>query len=177
MSQVFKSKRRRRGQSTIEAVVAIMLLSLIFFALVQIAYLYIAQMVSDHAAFVTARSHIVGFDRDIVQRAMEVGAIGMAGHLTQPAALVGLPPRELGRVEPILIEDFIQNDSYTIYYEHWSRLRESLPVAEEERVETFRVRVRNYPVDMPMSGAYMGRKSVNFEGTAWMLNHSAYYLE
>ncbi len=155
----------------------IILLSLIFFFLIQIGYLYMNQLVAGHTAFVMGRSHVVGFERPIVQRAMEVGSIPMSGHLTKPEALVGMRPAELGEIEPVLIEDFVQTEQYTIYYQHWPRVHMDLPAGENERVERFRVSVRDYPMEMPMAGAYMNRKSVNFRGDANLYNHSAYYLE
>jgi hypothetical protein len=161
----------------IETVIVVVILSLIFFFLVQIGYLYICRMVADHAAFVMGRSHVVGFDRPIVERAMEVGTIPLSGHLTKPEAMTGMSPSDLGDVEPILIQDFIQTDEYTIWYQHWDRIHADLPSGEHNRVERFRVNVFDYPTEVPMSGAYMNRKSVNFLGEAHLHNHAAYYLE
>ena len=60
---------------------------------------------------------------------------------------------------------------------HGFELHPDLPAGEQERVERFRVNVRDYPTEVPMSGAYMNRKSVDFRGEANLYNHSAYYLE
>ena len=78
MKRLQKHKTANRGQATIESVMGIMLLSLIFFSLVQMAHLFVAQMVANHAATVTMRSYVVGFEREIVLRASEVGTIPMA---------------------------------------------------------------------------------------------------
>lgn len=167
----------RRGQAMIESVMAVLLLSLILFALLQVGYLYIAQMITDHTAFVMGRSHAVGFNRRLVRRAMEVGSIGMAGHIVTPAAYTDLPPRELGAMEPLLIQEFLSTNDYTMYYQHWDRLAPVLPLWEHDQVETYRVNVNEYPLDMPMSGAYVRNRAIDFHGQAELLNHAAHYLE
>ncbi|MFT5130267.1 MAG: hypothetical protein ACI8W8_003896, partial [Rhodothermales bacterium] len=135
------------------------------------------QFVANHAAFVSARSHVVGFHPDVVQRAKEVGVIPLAGHITDPESLAALPIRELGAIEPTLIGEFIQHPGYLMYYEHWEKAHLSLPLFESELIHDYRVRVNNYPVEFPMKRAFMDSGGVDFEGKASMLNHAAFYLE
>ena len=116
-----RKQRRRRGQATLESVIGVMVLSLLFFGLVQVAYIIMADMVAGHAANVTARSHIVGFERKIVKRAAEVGAIAMSGGIRNPAYR-GMSNIQLGWLEPQLISEFLQSPGYTIDYERWPQL-------------------------------------------------------
>lgn len=168
-----------RGQTTVEAVICLMLLLLILFSLIQVAYLYMGQMIAHHAAFVTARSYVVGFDRRVVRRASEVGTIGLAGHLEQPVAYQNLSPAEQGDVEPSLIAEFLQDNRYTIWYEHWPLVQTDLPMLDMDGMAEVKIRVRQYPLEMPMVGAYMapGQRTVSFGSKIKMYNHAAYYLE
>ena len=52
-----------------------------------------------------------------------------------------------------------------------------LPVTESNTTVPITIRARNFPVDMPMSGAYMGRKNITITGRSEMLNHASFYLE
>jgi hypothetical protein len=160
-----------------ESVLAILLLSLVLFAALQVAHLYTAGMIASHTAAVTARSYVVGFDTDIVQRASEIGSIGMAGHLEQPEEYANLTPAELGAVEPRLIERFVSTDGYTLWYQHWGRIHEDLPVLGGEGMAEVRIQARDYPLEMPMHRAYTGQDAVDFERSARLLNHAGYYLE
>ena len=171
-----KPSQRHKGQAIVESVIAFMVILLIFFTLTQLMLLASAQFIADHSAFVAGRSHVVGFDHDVVQRAKEVGSIGLAGHVTNPPALEGLSMLELGAIEPVLIGEFIQESGYILRYEHWHLVDLTLPANEDEIVETFQVNVRNYPVDLPMSDAFMG-DTIDLRGSAKLFNHAALYLE
>lgn len=169
-------RRCRRGQAAVETVVAVLVLCLILFSLLQVAYLYMGQMVAHHAAFVMARSYVVGFEPRVVQRAEEVGSIGMAGHLVTPESYAGLSPAQLGDIEPDLIAEFLQSSSYTLWYEHWDRIGGQVPVLGTEEMSPFRVRASHYPLEMPMHRAYMRADTVDFGSDLEMYNHAGYYL-
>jgi len=170
------SRRWRSGQALTESVFAIFALSVAFFAGLQLAHLYTAGMIASHTAAVTARSYVVGFETDIVQRASEVGSIGMAGLLVQPDEYSRLSPAELGALEPRLIERFVSENGYTLYYEHWGRIDEDLPLLDGEGMAPVRIRVHNYPLLISMPRIF-GADSVGFSRSASLLNHAGYYLE
>lgn len=165
-----------RGQATIETVMAVLLLCLICFGLLQVARLYTGQMIAHHAAFVMGRSYVVGFNEGIVRRAREVGSIGMSGDIEQPAAYANLSPVQLGSVEPNLIEEFVSSPGYTMWYQYWDRIDSSVPVLGAEGLSDFRVRVNNYPLEMPMHRAYTNADSVDFGSEATLYNHAGFYL-
>jgi hypothetical protein len=154
-----------------------MLLLLIFAGMLQVAYLYMGQIIAHHASFVTARSYIVGFDRRIVQRAREVGSIGFSGHIVDPPAYEGMTPAELGAVEPQLIEQFVQYHGYLMHYEHWPHVSDRTPTFEVDGVVTIGVHVNDYPLQMPMRRAYTRDDSIDFQSETRLYNHAAYYLE
>lgn len=170
-------QRRQRGQSLIETVIGVMILSLVFFGAVQVAYLYIAQLIAHHTAFVTARSYSVGFNNDIVERAKEVGSIGLAGPITMPAEYTSYNMLQLGAVEPDLIATHVQNKGYSVYYSYWSRVYKDVPLVEVDGVVPVTIRVYDYPANMPMHGAYMDRDAVDIESTVHVPDYAAYYLQ
>ena len=171
-------RKRNRGQAAVESVMALTLLCLIFFALFQVSYLFICRIVAHHTAFVTARSYVVGFEEKIVNRAREVGSIGMSGRPTEPPALTGLTPAELGAIEPALIAEFVQSPDYTMWYEHWGKIDHSQPISNPSGPVTIEVEVKNFPLQVPLSQLWMnGKKTVDFESEARLLNHAGYYLE
>ena len=153
-----------------------MLLCLVFFALVQIAYLFMNQMIAHHTAYVMGRSYIVGFEHRIVQRAREVGSIGFSGHIVEPPAYAECSPAQLGAIEPALIRDHLESPGYRIWYQHWSRVRYHLPVLGGEGPARFGIRVDDYPLEMPMHRAYMLSDTIDFGSEATFYNHAGYYL-
>lgn len=172
-----KRHRRCRGQATTESLLVFMLLLFILCALVQVAYLYMNQMIAHHTANVTARSYVVGFEEDVVQRAREVGSIGLAGHLTIPPAYAQLTPAELAALEPMLIEQFLLDPGYSLAYERWHLVDSDMPTSRDGSMADIRIEIRNYPLDMPMTDLYMRDDTVDFQSEATLHNHASYYLE
>ena len=65
-----------------------------------------------------------------------------------------------------------------MWYEHWNKVDHRQPILDVDGPVDLKVEVKNYPLEMPMSGAYMaGRKTVDFESEATMRNHAGFYLE
>lgn len=172
-----RRKRCCRGQSTIEAVLCLMFLLMLLFGLVQVAYLYMGQMVAHHASFVTARSYVVGYNVNIVERAAEVGTIGLAGKLVEPAAYAHLSPGELGEIEPVLIGEFVQWSDYLMEYEHWDHVHESTPMLEMEGMVPADIHVIDYPLQLPLQFLFVDDNTVDFSSTTELFNHAAHYLE
>lgn len=161
-----------------ESVLALLLLCLVVFSLLEVGILYKNQMIADHTAFVMARSYCVGFASDVVQRAAEVGSIGMSGRLEQPAAYAYMTQRELAAADPEMIENFLAHNEYTMSYEYWDRIRQQTPGdIGPDGMNDFKVDVRDYPVEMPMHRAYMNGDTVDFSGEVRMFNHAGIYLQ
>lgn len=180
------TRRRPRGQVTVEAVMVILLLCLIFMGLAQVAYLYVGKLVVDHTAFVTGRSYIVGYHPELVQRAKEIGSIGAAGAILEPYDARGLSPAELSAREPLLIQEHVENGSsgsgqYTsLDYTYWPQTYAYgvYPWSEHDQLANIHVRIWDYPLNMPMSGAYSHAGAyVDLDGRVNMLDHAQAYLE
>lgn len=175
------TRRRRRGQTTVESVLVMSVLFIIFAMVIYLCYLGIARMVGYHASFVTTRSYVVGFHDDIVERAKEVGSMGMAGPPETPDDIVGLDPIALGSREPTLIRDFLTEDGYTLYYTHWHNTYADLPTLETDGTVSIRVWTRDYHMgddDHPMPlNLHKLRTDINRENYVRMYNHAAFYLE
>lgn len=170
-----------RGQATIEGLFVMSVLMMIFAGIIYLCYMGIARMVGYHATFVTARSHVVGFEHDIVYRAAEVGTLPMAGPPITPTSLTGLDNYSLGTIEPVLIRDFLQTDGYTLQYTHWPRTYANLPRTETDGTVNIRVWVWDYSMgddDNPMPlNLHEAKTDINRDHWLRMYNHAAYYLE
>jgi len=77
-------ERARRGQALIETCLAVMMLCLILFGLLQISQLFAAREVLQHAANRGARARTVGFNDFMVQKCVRVAAIPVSGRLLEP---------------------------------------------------------------------------------------------
>lgn len=178
----FAQRRRQRGQAAIESVMVLLLVLSVFSVLLYYGYLGIAKLVGYHATFVTARSQVVGFHRDIVLRAKEVGTIGLAGSPTAPGYVVGLGPGPLGDAEKILIPEFVQSRTgYSIFYEKWPEVHASLPIADSEGLVNTRVWVSDYHMGdathpMPFNLQDLSA-TINGSYTLSMYDHAAFYLK
>lgn len=180
-------RRRCRGHVTVEATMVILLLSLMFMGLAQITYVYVGQLIAHHTAFVTTRSYVVGYHPELVQRAKEVGSIGLAGPILEPYDATGLSPLELSAREPMLIQEHIENGSVpggdqwtTLDYTYWPQVFAYgvYPWSSSNEVADVHVRVWDYPLDMPMSRAFVREGGVvDLDSRVRMLHHAEAYLE
>lgn len=176
-------RRRRgvRGQAAVESVFVLLFVLTGFFLLMYYTYLGIAKLVGYHTTFVVGRSHVVGFENDIVYRAMEVGSIGLAGAPVTPDELTPLTPAQLGDREPALIEDFMQATTYTMDYERWPQVYANLSRNDAEEMVPARVWVSDYhwgDDDHPMPFG-LNELSVDVNEDYWihLYNHAGFYLE
>ncbi len=146
--QLARTKCGQAGQSLIESLVVIILISLIFTAMLQISQLFAAREVLSHAAARGARAKTVGFNRWMVEKVVRVASIPNAGRMTEPpfqdpdrtlqdfmatlrpgemwTRVLGIVPSsmqyELERVripEYLASRDWPEADA-TLDYEHWN---------------------------------------------------------
>lgn len=80
----FSRLTRRGGQAYVETLLAVLMISLLFFGLFQVALLFNAREVLFHSAHRAARARSVGFNRWMVEKVMRVAAIPNAGAMRQP---------------------------------------------------------------------------------------------
>ena len=105
----------------------------------------------------------------------EVGTIGLAGPITDPYSDISYV--DLGALDELLIEDFLITEGYTMRYTYWPNVSVNLPSTDSEGVKDFDVRVRNYPLLMPLTGLITNTDDVDFNAEASLYNHAGYYLE
>lgn len=72
-------KKRQRGATTFEGVLAICILFLVFFSLIQIYFWSVNQLVCDYSAFCAGRGLSLGFDYNFVYRGARVAAMSISG--------------------------------------------------------------------------------------------------
>ncbi len=76
-------RKNEEGQAIIESLIALILVCLVFFGLMQVFYLSVANMTTEYASFCAARSKTVGFRDELVRRATKVALIPASGRLKQ----------------------------------------------------------------------------------------------
>src|SRR5207237_1789445 len=79
-----KRHKRQRGATLIESALVMIVVSFIFFGLLQVSLLINASQVLDLAAFNSARSKVVGFHDGIVYKTFRVANIPNAGRMLVP---------------------------------------------------------------------------------------------
>jgi hypothetical protein len=177
--RVRRAGRRVEGQSLIESAFLIIVISLIFFGLLQVAHLFSARQLLGYGAFVAARSRAVGFNRWITEKALNVGTIPAAGPMLAPER--GLRPREQLSREisaiPAYLQSYYPSDALRdiLDYEDWEDLH--LVVASDQGA-LLRVNARwEYPLRWPMHRAFYAADRVRLETSVTIDNHHPVYLD
>lgn len=177
--RMHRAWRRTTGQSLIESALLIIVISLIFLGIMQVAQLFAARQLLEYGAFVAARSRAVGYNRWIVEKALHVGAIPAAGRMVSPEA--GLRPREQLVREmaaiPAYLQSYYPGDALrdVLDYEDWDDLGVDIV---SDRGALLRVAARwRYPLRWPMHRAFYAADSVRLETTVTLDNHYPVYLD
>lgn len=141
----------RSGQSLIESCVAMALICLVFLGLYQVSQLYAAREIVHHAAARGARAQTVGFRSWMVDKAVLVASIPVAGRMREPDydnvdtflrdlvgterpgviwdTLLATNPSsgqlalELARIPEFMASDHWSQGRYILDYEHWDSIR------------------------------------------------------
>ncbi|MBR2441394.1 MAG: hypothetical protein IKB25_14445 [Lentisphaeria bacterium] len=119
-----RKQHLQQGSSIVEGVIAILLICLILFGLLQVFLLYTAQEFTDYAAFRTARSLSVGFNDSLAKVEARTRAIPVSGKILEPPELSASFFEEMfGKGSTFTTSDYRQNnDVYDYYY----RLRRAI---------------------------------------------------
>ncbi len=80
---IYILRKNEKGQAILESLIALILVCLVFFGLMQVFYLSMANMTTEYASFCAARSRSVGFREELVKRATKVSLIPASGRLKQ----------------------------------------------------------------------------------------------
>lgn len=121
--------RRQRGASLLEAMIALCILFLLFFDLLQIFHWSVAELFCEYAAHYSAKGLALGYRPELAWRSGRVAAIGISGPLEGGDAIGG-EERELAE------RYMTRGDESGIRYRYW------LPRANSE-IPELRLRGRS----------------------------------
>jgi hypothetical protein len=157
--------KRKSGSTLVESCLAIIMLSLILFGILQVSLLIAANDVVNYAAMAGARCSAIGYDDRAIAQAVRVAALpGM-----------GAKPTMSVEGEILLIKDYLRSGSEDalsyISDEFWSSLswadRSGADYAEVEVVQ-------DYPFKFPMYRAFTDKDTIPLRSMddAYMENHA-----
>ena len=179
-----------KGQVIVENLLCILLVCLIFFGILQLFLMFVADSVTRYAAFVATRSNAVGFTEGSALRAAKVATIPAAGRRLKPFESKSARINASGM--HVLIEEYLKN-LRNLDYEYWDRGNEfdSSKAPFEQELETYlslksysymttvetEVRFNDYPLALPMRLINFGTEYTDIEGEATFPNYASKFLE
>ncbi|UDQ98619.1 hypothetical protein AAEX28_00685 [Lentisphaerota bacterium WC36G] len=175
-----KIAKQEQGQVVVENLICILLICLIFFGILQLFFMFIADSVVSYGSFTTARSISVGFKPKRAHVAAEISTIPAAGKRLKPINLYDSYANQSALL--LMVEEYIRGDR-TISYEYWRGDNEfsdsTAPFNEERRTYLFmnesekhgdgveaEVGFDNYPLAMPMRMINFGTEYTDIESKA-----------
>jgi len=198
----FKRRNGRTGQSMIESCMVVALISLLLFGMLQLSHVFMAQEVLDFAAFSGARARAVGFNDFMVQKAVRVACIPIAGRLVTPTLDSTADPiwqnKDLGwlwinavahshgstqsqfSVESARIPLYLGGSGWgtlpaILDYERWSTVDTPSLL---ENVATIKAQTgQNTPLLFPFHRAFFAADEIRMEGQATVESHYPLYLQ
>jgi len=191
-----RKKHLQRGSSIVEGVIAILLICLILFGLLQVFLIYTAQEFTDYASFRTARSLSVGFNDTLARVEARTRAIPVSGSVLTPSDL-----KTTSYLDYFTSSTYKQSDGvYEYYYrlrrairnymegyrymecEYWmgensyeTKLEGKFSRREDKVVSE--VKFTNYPLRLPFARAFSSDEVQDISSTVELRNHSKVYLE
>lgn len=106
------------GQSILESMLCMIVLCLILFGLLQVFQIAVAKLLTEYAAFRSARSYAVGFRDFLIQRSSRVAAIGASGKIIEPDNQNWISPMSQFASERIMIPQYLSGNRW-LEYEFW----------------------------------------------------------
>lgn len=197
----------RRGQSLIEACLAIVLVCLVFCGVFQVSQLFAAKEFLDYSASRAARAKTVGFNGFMVFKCGKVGCIPNSGVMTEPAYtniddvlrdkidtstpgglwdwVLGeaAPVSEQYDIERVRIPEFLASPTYpsayaTLNYEDWGSVVIGVTTIGGPSGTVLQATARqDYPLRVPMHGSFYADDDVELEGRAYLEKHYSLYLD
>lgn len=173
----------RRGQTLVESAIAIMIVSLILFGMLQVAVAYQAEQVQKWAIFAAARARVVGFNDGVVHKAWAVANILNCGAMEAPTP--GLTELQQSALEDQAIPLFFQTAgtvselSPQLDYTDWETLQ-ALPAAGAGDLYTADIQ-QDFPLRIaslfPFLSASFGGTNLVLRTPVSLENHFPYYLD
>ena len=114
--------RSRRGQAMVETVLAVLVVSFIFFVLFNLSHLLTGKILVEHAAMRVARARAVGFNDFMCVKTARVAVIPVAGRRLWPIDESFTTANELARVRTYLESPDASRANGLLEYENWHTL-------------------------------------------------------
>jgi hypothetical protein len=177
---VQKKQKKESGQAIVESVIAMLLLCLILFGLLQMFSLIVAQMSAEFSTFYTAKSKAVGFADYLVQRNARSSIVASSGNITWPEQHSFSTPMEQFGVETFRIPEYNSGRRW-LEYENWRGDNDEGTTVSQSSVSSAgivrtKVGFRDFPLNFPMRSAFTTSESVDIQGEASLIDYSEVYL-
>ena len=185
-----KKNKNEKGQVIVENLFCILLVCMIFFGVMQLFFMFIADSVISYSAFVSTRSRSVGYKNYLTVRTAEVATIPAAGKRILPDELPGGYTNYHGF--RILINEYFSGDR-KLQYEYWShdnidrpntspfqkKQKTSLKMIHESALSTVKTKVifKDYPLALPMRLINFNIEYTDIEGEAVFPNYARKFLD
>lgn len=200
----FARRKGERGSAILESFLAMILLGMILFGILQLFQLAVADMVTDYAAFRGARSAAVGFRDEYAIREALIKSAPVSGAMVTPGR-VGYSDWSGLESEKSLLRGYMEGDRH-VEYANWvgeERFHTDYRCAHYGELliggcsvcgsghghyvrasvqgfgETTRFQFEfvRYPLNIPLHDWLTGRDSIDISGEAELTNHSSAFLE
>ena len=201
-----RARRRKgeRGSAILESFLAMILLGMILFGILQLFQLAVADMVTDYAAFRGARSAAVGFRDEYAIREALIKSAPVSGSMVTPDR-GGYSSWSGVESEKSLLRGYMEGDRHVEYADwvgedrfhtnyhcpHYGELliggcsvcRPSrnhyvrASVNGFDQTMRFQFEFVHYPLTIPLHDWLTGRESIDISGEAELTNHSSAFLE
>ena len=196
----YARRKGERGAAILESFLAMILLGLILFGILQLFQLALADMITDYAAFRGARSAAVGFSDFYAIREALIKAAPASGAMITPN--LGNNSLELKKS---LLRDYMTGNAYVEYANwvgedrfhtnyhcpHYGELMlggcsichqgkkpyVSASANGFDQTMHFQFEFRHYPLNIPLHDWITGRDSIDISSEAELTNHSSAFLE
>ena len=197
-------RKGEHGSAILESFLAMILLGMILFGILQLFQLALADMVADYAAFRGARSAAVGFRDEYAIREALIKSVPASGAIVSPSrgSYTGFGAVE---TEKSLLRGFMEGDRH-VEYANWvgedrfhtnyhcphygELLIGGCPICSRGRghyvdasaqgfdqTMRFQFKFVHYPLNIPLHDWPTGRKSIDISSEAELTNHSSAFLE
>lgn len=115
----YARRKGEHGSAILESFLAMILLGMILFGILQLFQLALADLVTDYAAFRGARSASVGFKKFYTDREVFVKAAPVSGHMIEPDPR-SYPDWNRTESEKAQLEDYMNAEPHRIEYAYWN---------------------------------------------------------
>ena len=175
-----KINKNESGQAIVESVIAMLLLCLILFGLLQLFTLMVAQMTAEFSTFYTAKSRSVGFANYLVQRNSRSSIIAASGNITWPEQHSFNTPMEQFGIETFRIPEYNSGRRW-LDYENWRGSNDegttvSLNSSSSSGIVKTKVGFSDFSLNFPMRSAFTTSESVDIQGEVSLIDYSEVYL-